>query len=208
MCFWYCITKKNPTKLVKNQIINEKQLYLIDDIYLASGFERPVLPVISNDKPDEIQFFQWGFIPKGLKINYNEFLSKYNTLNAKSETILESRLYCDAVRNQRCLVLCTGFFEWKSIKIKGKKKKEKIPYYISLKDDEMFVFAGIWNEYTDSSSGEIIKTYSVITTQANKLIAEIHNTKKRMPVILEPEKSEIAGKLNLKKKGNFAIKTR
>jgi putative SOS response-associated peptidase YedK len=110
----------------------------------------------------------------------DEFYEKYNTLNAKSEEANNSKLYSQAFLNRRCLVLCSGFFEWKL------EKKEKIPYYITLKNDELFVFAGIWNKTTDAK-GNTLYSYSILTLEANELMANIHNTKKRMPHILTPE---------------------
>lgn len=68
---------------------------------------------------------------------------------------------------------------------------KKYPYYISLKDEDVFMFAGVWDSWTDKQSGEIINTYSIITTSANPLLQKIHNIKQRMPVILEPEKEYI-----------------
>ena len=78
------------------------------------------------------------------------------------------------------MVLCSGFFEWRQV------KKEKIPYYITLKDDELFVFAGIWN-LTTYKKGKTLNSYAVITVEANEIMSAIHNTKKRMPLILSPE---------------------
>lgn len=66
----------------------------------------------------------------------------------------------------------------------GKKKQQ---YMISLPSDDAFAFAGIHSEWTDKNTGEILNTYSIVTTEANPFMAEIHNTKKRMPVILTPE---------------------
>lgn len=53
----------------------------------------------------------------------------------------------------------------------------------------MFVFDGIWEKFTDRNTGEIIHTYAIITTQANDLMELVHNTKKRMPLIIESEKA-------------------
>lgn len=163
----------------------EAQLSLWEDKYIVNGFEHPSMPVITNDNPDEIQYFQWGFLPINFETleQANTFLGKYNTLNAKSEDIESSFLYVESFKHRRCLVLCSGFFEWKQV------KKKKIPYYITLKNDEMFVFAGIWNESNDLK-GNSIKSFSILTIEANELMANIHNTKKRMPLILTPEASK------------------
>ncbi|MEE4197182.1 MAG: SOS response-associated peptidase [Bacteroidales bacterium] len=183
MCFYYCLTKKNPTQLIKNNVIHEEQLNLFDETYLVNGFEHPAMPVITGEKPGEIQFFRWGLIPYWVKDKETAYSIRNKTLNAKSETIFEKASFKHSIRHKRCLILCSGFFEWQ--KVKGK----KYPYYISLENDEVFVFGGIWSSWTDTESGEIINTYAVITVEANELVGKIHNTKKRMPLILEPEKA-------------------
>jgi len=185
MCFYYCLTKKNPTKLIQNKVVTEKQLNLFEETYLVNGFDNPAMPLITADKPDEIQFFHWGLIPAWVRDMETARSIRNNTLNAKAETIFEKASFKKSIMQKRCLILCSGFFEWQ--KVKGK----KYPYYISLKDDEIFVFAGIWSTWTDKDTGEIFNTYSIITTEANELVGEIHNTKKRMPVILEPEDASI-----------------
>ncbi len=66
-------------------------------------------------------------------------------------------------------------------------KKSKQKYLLTLPGEEAFAFAGLWNTWTNKSTGEVLNTYTIITTAANELMSEIHNTKKRMPVILNPE---------------------
>jgi putative SOS response-associated peptidase YedK len=183
MCFYYAITKRNPRALLKNKVIREEQLKLFDERYFANGFNFEKLPVITDENPDDIQLIHWGLIPGWVKNNLQADELRRRTLNAKSETVFQKPSYRNAIRNKRCLVLCSGFYEWQTLK--GK----KYPYYISLKDDEIFVFAGIWESWTDRDTGEMIKTFSIITTRANDLVAGIHNIKKRMPVILQPEKA-------------------
>ena len=87
----------------------------------------------------------------------------------------------NAIWQRRCLVPADGFYEWREVD--GK----KYPYYIYLKSKEVFSFAGIWEEWIDHSTGEVWRTFSILTTEANALMAQIHNTKKRMPVILSRE---------------------
>ncbi|NTU61067.1 MAG: SOS response-associated peptidase, partial [Caldiserica bacterium] len=72
-----------------------------------------------------------------------------------------------------------GFFEWQHTPTR------KIPWYIYRSDNDIMSLAGLWSEWTYSSTGETVSTFSVITTDANDLMADIHNSKKRMPVILE-----------------------
>lgn len=184
MCFYYAIAKKNPKSLIDRGIIKEKQLDLFADHFLVNGFEHPAMPIITDANPNEISFFRWGFVPNTVKTETEaaSILKQYNTLNAHGSRVFESKLYGDAIRNRRCLVLCSGFFEWR--KFKGK----KIPYYISLTDDSLFVFAGIWSSWVDEK-GTVNGTFSVITVEANEMLAQIHNTKKRMPLILNPEQA-------------------
>ena len=85
----------------------------------------------------------------------------------------------DAYRRRRCIVPVDGFFEWKAIK--GQKAKQ--PYAIAMKDGAPFGIAGIWENWKDPTSGEWIRTFAIITTDANELVADIHD---RMPVILAP----------------------
>ncbi|MGB0806952.1 MAG: SOS response-associated peptidase [Salibacteraceae bacterium] len=144
-----------------------------------NGFDFPKTPVISNDAMNKVQLFDWGLIPSW---STNNDIRKF-TLNAKIETLAQKPSFKDAINN-RCLVLSSGFFEWQWRDSKGKEKRK---YLIKPTQEEIFAFAGIWSEWTNPETGEKQKTYSIITTEANELMSEIHNTKKRMPVILPKE---------------------
>jgi len=93
-------------------------------------------------------------------------------------------MYGEAILKRRCLVVCSGFFEWRQYKSK------KYPYYITLKDDEVFVFGGVYNSFVDEETGEMSGSYAVITIPANEMMEKIHNTKKRMPLIIEAHKAK------------------
>jgi putative SOS response-associated peptidase YedK len=135
------------------------------------------MPVVTNRRPDELSFFKWGFIP-----NWSlDDSSSSNLTNARSETILTKAPFKQAAKTQRCLVLADGFYEWK------KAGKNKVPYRITLASDELFAFAGLW-DYWENSKGEVINTYTIITTNPNLLVGEIHD---RMPVILNREAEEL-----------------
>lgn len=144
-----------------------------------NGFTFPRTPVISNENQKLIRHYQWGLIPSWAK---DDSIKAY-TLNAKIETLREKPSFKSCVKN-RCLVIVDGFYEWQWLDVKGKKKQK---YLITFPKDELFSLAGIWSEWTNKSSGEVTKSYSVVTTEANKLLAEIHNHKKRMPVVLTAE---------------------
>jgi len=144
-----------------------------------NGFEHPKTPIITNLESDKIELFSWGLIPYWAK---DESIRK-NTLNARIETINEKPSFKSSI-NKRCLVLTEGFYEWQWLNSKGTQKQK---YLVTFPNEELFAFAGLWSEWTDKSTGEIVNTYTILTTQANELMSKIHNSKKRMPVMLAKE---------------------
>ena len=100
-------------------------------------------------------------------------------INAKCETVRDLPSFRDAYRTRRCIVPVDGFFEWKAIK--GQRAKQ--PYAIAMKDGSPFGLAGTWENWKEPTSGEWIRTFAIITTDSNELVADIHD---RMPVILAP----------------------
>lgn len=85
---------------------------------------------------------------------------------------------------RRCLVIGSHFYEWRHYKPEGAKKDIAFPYAIEVKDSDYFYMAGIWQPWTDKSTGEMIDTFAIVTTKANSLMELVHNKKKRMPTIL------------------------
>jgi putative SOS response-associated peptidase YedK len=98
-------------------------------------------------------------------------------INAKCETVWNLPTFREAYRKRRCIVPVDGFFEWKAIK----SERAKQPYAIAMKDGSPFGIAGLWENWQEPQSGEWIRTFAIITTDANDLVANIHD---RMPVIL------------------------
>jgi len=175
MCFY---SKLSKTAIELENRFNAKidKIELFTPTNQFNGFTFPKTPVISNANSRLINLFQWGLIPNWVK---DDSIKQY-TLNAKIETLNEKPAFKNSVNN-RCLVIADGFYEWKWLDEKGKQKQK---YLITLPDCNLFAFAGIWSNWVNIKTGEIINTYSIITTEANELMAEIHNSKKRMPVIL------------------------
>jgi putative SOS response-associated peptidase YedK len=130
------------------------------------------LAVISTDAPDVLNFYRWGLIPSWAR----DPAIGNRLINARGETILEKPSFRNAFKTRRCLVLSDGFYEWR-------KNGEKRPYRVTLKDNTPFAMAGIWDKWKDPT-GEMICSFSIITTQPNSLMEKIHD---RMPVILEKE---------------------
>ena len=99
-------------------------------------------------------------------------------INAKCETVRTLPTFGDAYRSRRCIVPVDGFFEWKAIK--GQRAKQ--PYAIAMQDGAPFGITGIWENWREPAAGEWIRSFAIITTEPNELMATIHN---RMPVILD-----------------------
>lgn len=142
-----------------------------------NGFSFPKTPIITNENPDVIEHYNWGLIPSWSK---DQEIRKM-TLNARIETVDEKPSFRNSV-DKRCLVIANGFYEWQWLDTKG---KNKVKYEIGIGNEELFAFAGIYSQWLDKQTGEIRNTYAILTTQANPLMAEIHNSKKRMPIILK-----------------------
>ncbi len=153
-------------------------------VYSASAFTFPQMPVISTEDPGQIVLYQWGLIPFWVKDEDSAGQIQSQTLNARAETIFTRPAFRQAVSSKRCLVLVDGFFEWRHI------GNQRYPYYIREKDHQPCALAGIWDTWQDRQSSSALKTFSVITTRANSLLEQIHNTKKRMPVILPRDREK------------------
>ena len=159
-----------------------KDRTIFKPIYHGNGFAFLKWPIITSEDSNVIAFYNWGLVPFWIK-NLDDALNiRKVTLNAQSETIFSKPSFKYSIVNKRCLVLSSGFYEWQHV------GKNIYPYYIFPKDNDLMAMGGIYSEWTNKEDGEIFNTFSIITTAANKLMANIHNTKKRMPFILTKEK--------------------
>ena len=118
---------------------------------------------------------RWGLIPHWCQ----DPAGGHKPINAKCETVHRLPMFKDAYRRRRCILPVDGFYEWRAIK--GQRAKK--PYAIAMKDDKPFGIGGLWENWKDPVSGEWVRTFVIITTDANELVAQIHN---RMPLILAP----------------------
>ncbi len=137
----------------------------------------PLLPVICSDDPASVHLMNWGLIPSWTSDETEAEDIRTKTFNARSETIDTKPAFREPFSSKRCLVPVRGFFEWQQL------GGRKIPWYIYLRNEDIFSLAGIWDTW-QMQGGVTMNTFSIVTTRANELMAEIHNTKKRMPVIL------------------------
>ncbi len=130
-----------------------------------------VVAVMEDDDKRKLEIFHWGLIPSWAK----DPAIGNKMINARAETVSEKPSFRSAFKRRRCLIVADGFYEWQ------KTDNGKQPYYIRMKDSTPFAFAGLWETW---QNGEEIRSCTIITTDANDLMGEIHH---RMPVILPPE---------------------
>ena len=138
----------------------------------------------------EVVAAHWEFIPPWIKTMEELKAARKQGipwLNATSEKLLDSKMFRSAALKRRCLVLASHFFEWRHYKPEGEKKPISYPYKIEVADQNYFYMAGIWQPWTDKETGETMDTFAIVTTRANSLMEQIHNTKKRMPTMLTEE---------------------
>ena len=156
--------------------------------YQVSGFEFPKLLVFTDAEPEEPNLFNWGLIPSWVKDAETAKKLRAQTLNARKETVFEKPSFRSSAKNKRCLVYIDAFYEHHHYKGKT------YPYHIALKNGDPMSLAGIWEDWVDKETGELIRTVSIITTEGNELMKKIHNNPKldgpRMPVILPIEKHD------------------
>lgn len=127
----------------------------------------------TSDGTRELAILHWGLVPYWSKGQD----PKYSMINARSDSVASKPAYREPFKHRRCLIAADGFFEWKKV---GNTKQ---PYYIRLRGDQPFAFAGLWDHW-EAEGQAPIDSCTIITCDANPLVAEIHD---RMPVILPPK---------------------
>ena len=125
----------------------------------------------------ELAMARWGLVPYWAK----DLSVGTKMINARSEGVEAKPAFKAAVEKRRCIVPATGFFEWKGV------ARMKQPYAITLPDRHVFGFAGLWERWKPAEAGDAVETFAIVTTDANAVVAEIHD---RMPVILPKEAEE------------------
>lgn len=184
MCFYNSMSAK-ATKLAARYGRNLSVVEIAEKIlkeqeqYRVNAFSFPECPIVTAEQ--ELQSFRWGLIPFWTKDEKQADEIKRMTLNARADTIFSKPSFREPIMKKRCIVPSTGYFEWRH------EGNQKIPYYIYIKDEAIFSMAGVYDSWQDKATGEIINTFSIITTEANPLTDYIHNTKHRMPAILNQE---------------------
>lgn len=156
--------------LGKRFFIHIPALNLRSSFNITPGDEMPV--VYTNDGR-HMETMRWGLIPSWAK----DSTLSYRMINARCETVATRPAFRSSFRQYRCLVPASGFYEWKKV------RNERIPYYYHLKGADYLAFAGLYSIWRSSRADEI-RTYTIITTDANPLVAQVHD---RMPVVLREE---------------------
>lgn len=182
MCFF--MQQKSNYKDVEDRFDAE-----VDNIdaFLQSedinGFAHPNVPIIINQNPKIIQTnYSWGLVPEwSSNIDFRK-----NTLNGRIETINDKPTYSEVTHN-RCLVITSGFYEWRWLDEKGKQKEK---YLVVSQENEIFAFAGLYSTWKNPIDNEVLNSFTILTTEANPTMEYIHNHKKRMPIILK-QKDEL-----------------
>jgi putative SOS response-associated peptidase YedK len=171
---------------------------------IAPTQEAPVIRVARNGGR-EVAMLRWGLVPfwaKDLKVGTR-------MINARSAGVEDKPAFREAVKQRRCLVPASGFFEWHG------EPRRKQPWAITVPGQPLFAFAGLWERWKPAE-GEPVETFTIVTTDANEQVARIHD---RMPVILPMDAADTwltappdearallkpyAGELNLRAVGRY-----
>lgn len=133
-----------------------------------------IVPVVTSNC---IELMRWGLIPHW---SHDEKIG-YSMINARYESVSEKPTYKKSFKFQRVIIPSSLFYEW------DKSKKPSQPWLFKLKNNELFGFAGIYNSWINPKTKDEIKTFSIITVPANRIVGKIHE---RMPAILKKKDEE------------------
>jgi putative SOS response-associated peptidase YedK len=125
-------------------------------------------------KDRKIEIGSWGLVPSWSK----DTTRAASTINARVESVAEKPSFRSAFKSRRCLVPANGYYEWAT---EAGNFKPKQPFYISNQNQALLPMAGLYEEWVNPQSGEILTSVSIITRESTGEIAKIHH---RMPVIL------------------------
>ena len=188
MCF-YNSQSKRAMDLAKRygrksdilEIVQE----ILDEQYKITAFSNPECYMVTGS--ENLQVAKWGLIPHWTKTEEEASKIRKMTLNARSETVFSLPSFRNVIKTKRCLIPSTGYFEFHH------EGKEAIPYYLFLKNEEIFSLGGVYDEWQNPVTKEIVTAFSIITVPANELCSKIHNGGKnpfRMPLVIPQENEE------------------
>ena len=150
-----------------------------------NGFGHDAIPVQAYTSDTPLEAYRWGLIPDFV-MDPADF--KANTHNARLEELEDKASYRNYTNN-RCVIVCTAFFEYQHRLTQGKRgmKTEKVRYRISMADGTDLQIGGVFNHWKDPKTGQIVKTATMCTVPAVGIMREIHNSALRQPLILNPD---------------------
>jgi putative SOS response-associated peptidase YedK len=134
---------------------------------------QPIAIVRLVEGKRQFALVRWGLVPSWVKDPKNFSL----LINARGESLTDKPAFQAAMKRRRCLIPADGFYDWKAA---GPRKQ---PYYVCAKSGGPLAFAGLWETWS-GPNGEEIETATIITTRANRMLADIHD---RMPVVVPPD---------------------
>lgn len=129
------------------------------------------VPVVTNEQLRRLRMARWGLLPSWVQDPKTFSV----LLNARAETAAQKPSFRDAFRQRRCLLPASGFYEWQKV------DRRKVPHFIRLAGQDLFAFAGLWEEWVSKDDGQVLTSCAILTTSANELMGRLHD---RMPVIL------------------------
>ncbi|MDA3955740.1 SOS response-associated peptidase [Oceanispirochaeta sp.] len=182
MCFSVALTRET--------IENDPRFsHLLDDLYYnsgfrISGFSFPGLPILRDGVNQKAIVAQWGLVPSWVRDPEKAKRIRSGTLNARWETVGEKPSFRDSWPGKRCLLPVEGFFE------PHLEEGIKSTWYIRRKDGGLLYLGGIYQENHILNSPYPTLTFSILTLGAWDLLAEVHNEKLRMPLLLGGERAE------------------
>lgn len=156
------------------------QIDNVDDLLLEARYNiypGQNVPVIIMEERKKFVMMRWGLVPSWS----NDPLIGFQMINARAETLSQKASFKNSFKKLRCIIPCSGFYEWKKLD-----KKTKVPYFIRLRNGTPFALAGLWDRW-NKDGGNLI-TFTIITTTPNNIIKPIHD---RMPVILKSENHDM-----------------
>ncbi|MFT4552616.1 MAG: putative SOS response-associated peptidase YedK [Chlamydiales bacterium] len=175
MCGRFTITSDGPS-ILKRFGLDQKEFPFHPRYNLAPG---QIAPVITKNSSRQVFAMKWGLVPHWAKDPNVGF----KMINARAETLAQKPSFRHPFRHKRCLIPGDSFYEWK----KDRSTNSKIPFRFHLKEQKLFAFAGLWEEWINPQ-GSPLQTFSIVTTNANSLVSPIHD---RMPAILNEEDESI-----------------
>lgn len=171
------INRAKPEQIKKEFKVGAKNPNLFQPRYNIAPAQ--MIDVVFAPETERIlSQLKWGLVPSWSK----DAATSKGLINARAETLTEKPSFREAFKSRRCIIPASGFYEWQK-----KDTGAKQPFYFYLNDKEVFGFAGLWEEWLDKQTGEVLETCTIITTEANDVLKPVHD---RMPVILKPESYE------------------